>query len=167
VVTERARFVLEAEQSFLSFAALCRRHGISRPTGHKWLRRYREQGLEGLEDRSHRPHSCPHATPASVVERILEVRRQRGWGAPKIRHKLEDEISQVPSVDAIHRVLQRHGLIEHRVRSGDGDPHGADQHHARVAARVRGHLPGGGPALSRRSPGATGGEGIAAAAPPA
>jgi integrase len=128
VVTERARFVLEAEQSFLSFAALCRRHGISRPTGHKWLRRYREQGLEGLEDRSHRPHSCPHATPASVVERILEVRRQRGWGAPKIRRKLEDEISQVPSVDAVHRVLLRHGLIEHRKprrrRTHPGPPNG-------------------------------------------
>ncbi len=53
VETERARFVLEAERSFLSFSALCRRHGISRPTGHKWLDRYREEGIDGLKDRSH------------------------------------------------------------------------------------------------------------------
>jgi transposase-like protein len=128
VVTERARFVLEAEQSFLSIAELCRRHGISRPTGHKWLRRYRADGLEGLEDRSHRPHSCPHATAPAVVDRILAIRRQRGWGAPKIRRKLCDEFPQIPSIDAIHRVLLRHGLIEHRKprrrRTHPGPPNG-------------------------------------------
>lgn len=60
--TERARFVLEAQLSDLSFAGLCRRHGISRPTGYKWLERANEEGLTGLADRSRRPHSCVHAT---------------------------------------------------------------------------------------------------------
>jgi transposase InsO family protein len=32
---ERARFVFEADDSFLSFSELCRRHAISRPTGYK------------------------------------------------------------------------------------------------------------------------------------
>ena len=76
VETERARFVLEAELSDLSFSELCRRHGISRPTSHKWLERYREKGLEGLKDRSRRPRSCPHATALDVVERILVIRKR-------------------------------------------------------------------------------------------
>ena len=46
--TERARFVLEVQLSDLPFAELCRRHGISRPTGYKWLQRSEDQGLAGL-----------------------------------------------------------------------------------------------------------------------
>lgn len=112
--SERARFVLEADYSFLPFAELCRRHNISRPTGHKWLARYRAEGLPGLEDRSHRPLSCPHLTPEPVVARILEIRHHRGWGAPKIQRILQEELSLAPSVDAIHRVLVRHELVTPR-----------------------------------------------------
>ncbi|MBA4158082.1 MAG: helix-turn-helix domain-containing protein [Gemmatimonadetes bacterium] len=111
MVTQRARFVREAERSFLAFAELCRRHGISRPTLHKWLNRYRAEGLAGLEDRSHRPHSCPHRTPEPVIERILEIRRNRGGGAPKIQRVLRDELSSAPSIDAIHRGLVQHEWV--------------------------------------------------------
>ena len=52
VEDERARFVIEAEISDLSHAELCRRHGISRPTGYKWIQRFKEEGIEGLRDRS-------------------------------------------------------------------------------------------------------------------
>lgn len=116
VDTERARFVLEAQLSDLSFSELCRRHGISRPIGYKWLERANEHSLSGLADRSRRPHSCPHATPDEVVRRILEVRKRRGWGARKIRHVLERDptLSALPSVDTIHRILDRHGQTEHR-----------------------------------------------------
>ncbi len=55
VEDSRARFVLEAEESFFSFSELCRRHGITRKTGYKWVERYRTHGLDGLSDRSHRP----------------------------------------------------------------------------------------------------------------
>lgn len=82
---QRARFVLKAEPSDLSFAELCRRHGISCPTGYEWLGRYRQEGPDGLSDRSRRPHSSPHATPQPVVVRILEVRKHPSWGSRKIR----------------------------------------------------------------------------------
>ena len=99
VMEERARFVFEAEHSFFSFSELCRRYSISRPTGHKWLARYRAEGLDGLKDRSHRPRSCPHATPEAVIERILEVRRHRGWGARKLRAVIEREFGYAPRHD--------------------------------------------------------------------
>jgi len=147
VETERARFVLEAERSFLSFSALCRRHGISRPTGHKWLERYREKGLEGLRDRSHRPRSCPHATAPYVVERILLIRKHRGWGAPKIRRVLcnDDEIEPVPSVDTIHRILTNHGWVKHRKprrrRTHPGPPMGTmDEPNATWSADFKGEF---------------------------
>lgn len=119
--TARARFVVEAEISDLSHAELCRRHGISRPTGYKWIRRYQAERLEGLTDRTHRPHSCPHETSGETVKRILEIRKQHRsqkdvWGARKIRKKLLDDpaIGDVPSLDTIQRILARHGCVAER-----------------------------------------------------
>lgn len=116
VETERAQFVLEAQISDLSHSELCRRYQISRETGYKWLRRHAEEGWAGLQDRSSRPHSCPHATPSDVVARILEIRKRRGWGARKIRRKLQDDptIDPVPSADTVHRILVRAELVDHR-----------------------------------------------------
>src|SRR5690554_7672522 len=52
--------------------------GVSVRTAYKWLARYRSEGPAGLVDRSSRPRSCPHATPAAVARQILEQRRQIG-----------------------------------------------------------------------------------------
>src|SRR6185436_11379662 len=105
VSESRARFVLEADECISSFAELCRRHGISRKTGYKWVERYRTHGLEGFEDRSHRPVSCPHATPDWVVERIVQLRKRRRWGAKKLRKLLSEENGWSPSRDTVHRIL--------------------------------------------------------------
>ena len=80
VENERARFVLEAEVSHLSHSELCRRHGISRPTGYKWIRRFEEEDLEGLRDRSHRPRSCPHATTRTPP--VSRRSRRCTWRCP-------------------------------------------------------------------------------------
>jgi len=51
--------------------------GVSVRTLYKWLRRYREQGVEGLLDRSSRPHRCPRQIPQRVVGKIEVLRRRR------------------------------------------------------------------------------------------
>lgn len=51
--------------------------GVSARTAYKWLERFRCEGLAGLADRSSRPESSPNATVGSVVEQVLERRRQR------------------------------------------------------------------------------------------
>lgn len=128
VETERARFVLEAQLSDLSFSELCRRHGISRPTGYKWLERVEGEGFDGLKDRSRRPHSCAHAIPAELVDRILALQKRRRWGARKLRRLLQDDpaVDVVPSVDTVHRILARHGRVNHskprRRRTHPGPP---------------------------------------------
>ena len=40
-------------------SAFCRSQQISRETFYKWRRRFGEQGLAGLEERSRRPHHSP------------------------------------------------------------------------------------------------------------
>ena len=77
---------------------------ISRPTAYKWWRRYCEEGIAGLGDRSSRPRSCPHQTPRRVERRIEGLRRSRKLGPARIAGILEMPTSTV------HRVLVRLGL---------------------------------------------------------
>ena len=51
--------------------------GVSSKTADKWLRRYREQGWDGLRDRSSRPHRSPSATDEILKTAIVALRRQR------------------------------------------------------------------------------------------
>lgn len=51
--------------------------GVSVRTAGKWLQRYREQGFEGLKDRSSRPHHCPEATAEVLRSAVVALRRQR------------------------------------------------------------------------------------------
>src|SRR5581483_10780509 len=89
-VDERMRFVMAVEKQEESISALCRRFGVSRKTGYKWLGRYAELGVEGLASLSRAPHEHPQAMPAAIAERCLEVRRAHPtWGPVKVRAYLE------------------------------------------------------------------------------
>src|SRR5712691_8864721 len=79
-VVERMRFVMAAEVGEETFAAICRRFGVSRKTGYKWLDRYRAEDVEGLRDRSRAPHHHPQEVPAKV--RALLQRRAPGTAWP-------------------------------------------------------------------------------------
>jgi transposase InsO family protein len=61
--------------------------GVSRQTAYKWLRRFREEGVAGLEDRSSRPHRIA-STPPWVVASITALRRDRRWGPHRIGFEL-------------------------------------------------------------------------------
>ncbi|MDR3470675.1 MAG: leucine zipper domain-containing protein [Devosia sp.] len=60
--------------------------GVSEPTAHRWLRRWRS-GDRDLSDRSSAPRRCPHRLAAAQVERIEELRRRRLTG-PSIARTL-------------------------------------------------------------------------------
>lgn len=51
--------------------------GLSRKTVHKWVARYRAEGVGGLVDRSSRPHRSPRKTAAAISAKIIELRHQR------------------------------------------------------------------------------------------
>ena len=119
-VIERKRFILEAQGGLFSHAELCRRHGVSRKTGYKWLNRYEAEGPDGLADRSHRPLSCSHATDPRVIEAAIELRRRRPrWGADKIRARVLclHPDWRLPSAQVLHKYLRREGLVKKRRRS--------------------------------------------------
>lgn len=61
----------------LSKAAAAREFHISAKTVDKWIKRFLAEGLQGLVDRSSRPHSLPSKTPPSTCDAIEVMRRQR------------------------------------------------------------------------------------------
>ena len=70
--------------------------GCSGRTAYKWLRRYRCEGVAGLEDRSSRPR-CIHATPASAIKAIEKLRRLR-FTSTRIAEALHMAVSTVCAV---------------------------------------------------------------------
>lgn len=88
-------------------AATCRYYGISRPTFYKWLRRYEELGVEGLRDRSSRPHTSPNATSTEVVGRIVYLRRSYHFGPHRIAMYLKRYHDVVISPSRVWRILRR------------------------------------------------------------
>jgi putative transposase len=107
---ERAKFVLEHQRQEWSMAELCRRFGVSRQTGYKWLERHAESGLAGMADRSHAPHHRPHALGEAVREALLELRRKHpSWGPKKLKQRLADGVRR-PAASSIGELLRREGL---------------------------------------------------------
>jgi transposase-like protein len=62
----------------------CRYFGITRQVYYTWLRRFEEQGLEGLRDRSRRLRVSPNATRAELVGKIVYLRQHYHFGPHKI-----------------------------------------------------------------------------------
>src|SRR5882672_9197651 len=88
----KLQFVERAAQKGSNLSALCEEFGVSRQTGHKWLRRYRELGPLGLVEQSRRPDSSPGGTGEDVVLAILALRNQhpnfKGWWRGSIPTRL-------------------------------------------------------------------------------
>jgi transposase InsO family protein len=113
-VSLRREFVELAMVEGANVSALCRRFGISRKSGYKWLERYRAQGVAGLRDVGRRPKRVRSPTPASVEAKVLGVREAcPSWGGRKIRRVLLDRgESAVPAASTITAILHRHGQID-------------------------------------------------------
>jgi putative transposase len=113
---ERLKFVarlLEGEK----MSPLCREFGITRRTGYKIYERYKEIGLEGLQDRSRRPYRHANQVPYQVERAVLGIKKDYpNWGAPKIREKLSRMFPDIhlPAISTVHAVLDRHDLVKHR-----------------------------------------------------
>lgn len=88
---------------------VCRRCGISRRTLRKWLRRYESGGIDGLSDKSRRPHhSASRKVSAEQEVLILAMRRERKLGARRLQHELKRLHELSLSLATIHKVLGKH-----------------------------------------------------------
>jgi transposase len=91
-------------------AATCRYYGISRQCYYGWLRRYEADGLDGLKDRSSRPHHSPRMTQAEVIEKIVWLRKHYHFGPAKITMYLARYHDVTISTSGVWRILKRLGM---------------------------------------------------------
>lgn len=114
VMSQRMEFVQLALKADANIAQLCRRFGISRKTGYKWLKRFVEGGVKALEDRSRRPHRSPGQSPASLEASVVAVRNKHPtWGGRKVQAFLKMKGEPAPrSPNTVTAILKRHDLID-------------------------------------------------------
>ncbi|QEX21626.1 IS481 family transposase [Hypericibacter adhaerens] len=106
-------FVRLAQAPGCNFSELCRRFGVSRSNGDKWLRRFEAEGPPGLQERSRRPRSSPGRTPGELEAEVLAVRAEHpAWGGRKIRKVLQRQGWDAPAASTVTAILRRHGKLD-------------------------------------------------------
>jgi len=127
---ERFRFVQEfGGEVEPSLASVCRRYGVSRKTGYKWLRRYAAGGLAALESLPPIPQKPAGRLALELEDLIAALRCEHAsWGPKKLRQLLVSRWpGRLPAESTVGLVLKRRGLIRPRrrrvsVRRGAGGP---------------------------------------------
>lgn len=106
----RLAVLQHAEEVSGNVAATCRYYGISRNVFYRWKRRYEDEGLEGLKDRSSAPLYCPTVTHPDVVEKIIHLSQHYHFGPMKIRMYLMRYHDVEISASGVWRILKRLGM---------------------------------------------------------
>ena len=78
--------------------ATAERFQVDAKTVRKWRDRFLAEGVAGLEDRSSRPRCSPKRTPYACRRRVLQLRRERRWGAEHIAFEVGLAASTVQSI---------------------------------------------------------------------
>jgi transposase InsO family protein len=112
VSEQRYRAVLDVGAG-VPVTEVAERYGVSRQSVHTWLRRYRQEGISGLEDRSHQVHDHPWRIPAGVEEAICELRRGHPkWGPRRLVFEMGRRGYGTVTRSTVYRTLVRNGLVE-------------------------------------------------------
>ena len=127
-MNERAKFLALHQEGLYSMNELCQRFGLSRQTGYKWLNRFKATGIEGLEEQSRAPHTCPHQTASDVEEALLQARQEHPtWGAkkllPYLKKRRPDLAERLPAPRTAGEMLKRHGLSRPGTRPARNSKH--------------------------------------------
>jgi transposase InsO family protein len=98
---------------------LCRIYEISRPTTDKWIARYKQRGLQGLEEVGRAPHCHPNQTPEELRALIVQTKLQhQKWGPKKLVDWLRQHRPELkwPADSTAGDILKRAGLVKARKR---------------------------------------------------
>lgn len=120
LVEQRYQAVLEVLRG-APVTEVARRYGVVRQTVHGWLRRYGTEGLAGLADRSSKPLSCPHQTPAEIGVRISASRLsmstlQRWRGGVRVAWRYRPSHGELLQLE---RLLISDWIMDRTRQSGD------------------------------------------------
>lgn len=99
----REAMVRSVIEGGLTNAAAALQFNVTAKTVAKWVKRFRDEGVDGLRDRSSRPHSLPSQTAPATCATVETLRRQRYVGK-----QIAAEVGISPAT--VSRILRRLGL---------------------------------------------------------
>ena len=105
---EARRELIKSYQQTGSIGETARRWHTSRRLVRKWLRRFEAEGEAGLQDRSHRPRSCPQQTSPEREQQVIRARQETGYGPLRLAPYLQRQGVSLPA-GTIRHILKRHG----------------------------------------------------------
>jgi transposase InsO family protein len=130
VEEQRLKFIaayLERDAGW-KLTQLCECFGVSRKTGHKWIKRYEKGGISALSDLSRAPHQHPNQVTAEIEKKLVDFRKKHpSWGARKIvkRLSLKEPHLEWPAPSTAGDIFKRHHLVRagrRRRRAVDQQP---------------------------------------------
>lgn len=101
---------IEHYQLTNNVAATARHFGISRGTFYRWVKRYEKYGEKGLAELSRRPHKINWQIPQQIVDLILQIRYQRGYGHQRMSLYLRKNHNIFVSSTTILRIFKRYNV---------------------------------------------------------
>lgn len=115
--SEKLRFIGDWLKSEFYFSELCERYQVSRKTGYKLVKRYKEEGEQAFQAKSHSRHYHPNAIAYNIQQTLLDVKiRHPKWGPEKLRTWLQREKPEQewPATSTISDFLKKHGMVKPR-----------------------------------------------------
>ena len=125
IVKTRQEFCLRAFKSEENFTQICRKFGVSTKTGYKWLKRFEESGVAGLEDKPPVAKTIRNKTEYKTQMRLIKIKgKHMAWGAKKIQEifKRKYPSEYVPCRSTIEELFKREGLVKRKRRRRTKDP---------------------------------------------
>lgn len=116
---QKIEFINEWRSGRITITELCRHFEITRTTAYKWIQRYKEKGLHGLEEIGKSPRNHPNKTPNEIEERVVFYRKKHTrWGGEKIWKLLHKDFQEkeIPTISTVDRIIKRNGLVIPRKR---------------------------------------------------
>jgi transposase InsO family protein len=112
---QKEMFIKAMLENEKPFKHLCDEFGISEKTGHKWKKRFYEQGKLGLYEKSRRPDNSPNQIDGDTAAELICLKNaHNAWGPKKIRELYAKAYPEkdVPSLSSVKRILEKAGLVE-------------------------------------------------------
>lgn len=114
---EKLKFISDWLKQEFKFSDLCKRYGISRPTGYYLVNRYRSECEGAFKDKPKSPHNIPHKTSFEIESELIKLKyRYPSWGPVKIKDFLiaEGIKGNWPAPSTIGEIFKKHGLVKPR-----------------------------------------------------
>jgi len=109
----KLQFISEWIRGEMDLSKLCRKYELSRPTGYKWINRYKQDGVAGLDERSHEARTHSNALSAELEGLIIRARgKHPTWGPKKLVEWVEatEKLDRVCAPSTAGELLRREGL---------------------------------------------------------